>query len=60
MTFKMTHLFFKHVPPTIFDEDNLPEWLNHKAFRWWYDDYIAKLEIGEHRDSDFQRIERIA
>jgi hypothetical protein len=43
----------------IFDENNPPKWLLSKEFKWWYDDYVLKLEIGESIDSDFQNFERI-
>lgn len=56
--FKMTHLFFPNCIKE-FDESNPPDWLIHKGFKWWWDDYILTLEVGQTRESDFQKIERI-
>lgn len=56
--FKMTHRFFEnHVE--FFTEENPPWWLVSKDYKWWYDDYILELEVGEAKEGDFRKIERI-
>jgi hypothetical protein len=57
MTFSMTHNFFE-MPPEIFEESDAPDWLVHKENKWWYDDYVKKLEVGENIKSDFRTITR--
>lgn len=59
MKFKTEHLFFKNVPPEIFTDDALPFIWAHPSNKWWFDDYVFKLKVGEHIDSDFQRVTRI-
>lgn len=58
--FKMTHLFLKGKEPTEFSEDNPPEWLTSKTFRWWWEEYVLKLEVGKSIKTDFQKIERLS
>ena len=56
-TFEMTHLVFKNTH--VFNEDEPPNWLLSKEFRWWYIGYVLELKVGDHIDSDFQRFKRI-
>jgi hypothetical protein len=58
-SFLKQHLF----PPytiTIFDEDKPPEYFLSKDFKWWYDDYVLKLEVDESISTDFNRVTRIS
>ena len=57
-TFEMTHLFFSC--EETFTEENPPQWLISSGFKWWYEGYVLKLEIGESIDSDSRRISRIS
>jgi len=58
MKFSMSHRFF-NTPPEIFDDTSIPDWLSSKAYKWWFDDHVCKLGVGESIDSDFRRITRI-
>lgn len=55
MKFEIQHLFFESniVECT---EENLPSWLEHKDFKWWLDDFVLQLKIGESIESDFHKI----
>ena len=57
-SFEMTHKFFD-MKSFIFTEKNPPEFLLSKVYRWWWDNYVMKLNVGESVDSDFQSIKRI-
>lgn len=56
--FKMTHLIFENDVEE-FSEENIPKWLLHKEFNWWYNDYVLELEVGQYIDDDFRRYERV-
>lgn len=66
MKFKMTHLFLKK-ESTFFDEETAPDWLTSKNSikgstmddRWFWENHILTLKIGEKKETDFQIIERI-
>ena len=63
--FKMTHNIFEHVE--IFVPSTAPDWLTSKNTvpdsimdqRWFWNDYVLGLKVGEHADTDFRRIVRI-
>jgi hypothetical protein len=67
MCFSMTHLVFD-VEPENFTEDSAPDWLTScKTIkgstmddRWWWEDYVKNLDIGESIESDFRKITRTA
>jgi hypothetical protein len=62
----MTHLFFD-TEAEIFTENDAPDWLtgvktikgSTMDCRWFWNDYILKLEVGQSRETDFQIITRI-
>lgn len=61
--FKMTSRFFSHLPgakPELFTDDDPPWWLVSKEFKWWFDNHLMKIEVGQHLETGFQRIERVA
>ncbi len=67
MTFEMTHRFFKGAKPTIFTEDSAPKWLKEGGVpgstmdnRWFWNDHVITLKVGETVLTDFQSIRRIA
>jgi hypothetical protein len=60
----MTHLTFGTSKE--FSEDDAPDWLKYGGIkgstmdaRWFWNDHVMKLEVGETIDTDFQRIERL-
>jgi hypothetical protein len=57
--FKRSHLFFEEdiYPP--FSSQEPWEWLTRKDVKWFYDKHVLTLAVGEHIDTDFQRIIRI-
>ena len=65
MIFSMKHKFFD--TETQFTELNAPLWLTSEDtikgstmdFRWFWNDIILKLNVGESRETDFQIIKRI-
>lgn len=65
MKWKIKHEFFSE--PSFFTEDNAPKWLTSENTvpgstmdnRWFWEDYIKKLEVGETIDTDFHTITRI-
>ena len=65
-TFQMTHLIFKGTPVP-FDEDTAPMWLKEGGIagstmdnRWFWNDHVLTLEVGETIDTDFWSITRIS
>ena len=65
--FRMNHRFFNTLEPKFFDEFTAPTWLTGENTvkgstmdcRWFWEKYILTLEIGESRDTTFQRITRV-
>ena len=61
----MKHKIFRKIE--WFDEDAAPDWLTSKNTvkgstmdgRWFWEDYVLTLDIGESIDTDFRRITRI-
>jgi hypothetical protein len=65
--FKMTMLPGLGRTVEHFTEETAPWWLKEggragstMCNRWFWNDYIMKLEVGGTIDTDFRRIERIA
>jgi len=56
--FKMQHRVMKKTVKEFY-EDNPPKWMLSDEFKWWYDDYVLKLEVGKSIRTDFQNITRI-
>lgn len=67
MKFTMRHRFFESAPPETFTEDTAPDWLTScntipgstMDSRWFWEDHVLTLKVGETVDTDFQTITRI-
>jgi hypothetical protein len=68
---KVFQMFSKFLPTTKvreFSEETAPDWLTSKHTvkgstmdnRWFWEDHILKLEVGESKDTDFHTIKRIS
>jgi hypothetical protein len=62
--FEMTHLFSGTTKT--FTETKAPEWLRFGGTkestmdnRWFWNDYVMTLDVGQSIETDFQRIKRI-
>jgi len=66
MVFKMQHLHFKY-SIEYFTHRNAPDWLTSKNtikgstmdHRFFWNDYVMKLNVNESVSTDFRRITRI-
>lgn len=66
-TFEMGSLFFC-VKPEIFTEDFPPDWLSSVNTvkgstmdqRWFYNEHVLTLDVGQSVDTDFTRIKRLS
>jgi hypothetical protein len=66
MKFSMRHKFFKDVVDE-FDEETAPDWLTSKNTvkgstmdnRWFWNEHVLTLKVGESVETDFQTITRI-
>lgn len=66
MRFRMTHNLFK--TSVEFSEDTAPDWLTSSKTikgstmdcRWFWEDHILTLKVGESKLTDFQKITRIS
>ena len=56
--FETEHLFFGNKDQ--FTEEAPPDYLLSKTFKWWYEGYILKLQVGQSIESDFHKFTRIA
>ena len=64
----MTHRFFEHAAAEEFDEESAPDWLTSKNSvpgstmdgRWFWNDHVLTLGVGEKVDTDFRTIMCIA
>lgn len=64
--FIMTPLHFKDRGDSeTFTEETAPNWLRYGGIkgstmdmRWFWDDYVITLQVGQTVDTDFQRIKR--
>ncbi len=59
MRFLEEHLIF-NTKSKEFSDDDPPKYLLSYEFRWWYEEYVLKLNIGEAIESDFNRYTRIS
>ena len=67
MRFEMQHLIFKGVPVTEFSESDAPDWLTScktvpgstMDHRWFWNEHVLTLKVGESVKTDFQLITRI-
>ena len=63
--FTMKHRYFRNAEPIEFDEETAPSWLKGNGTkstmdnRWFWDDYVMKLEVGESKETDFQIVTRV-
>ena len=65
MRFKMTHQVFND--STYFSEETAPTWLTSENTvkgstmddRWFWNDHVMTLEVGESIKTDFQDIKRV-
>jgi hypothetical protein len=63
----MKHRFFKDAPLVEFSELTAPKWLTSEKMikgstmdgRWFWNDHVLKLKVGESINTDFQKITRI-
>ena len=69
MQFQMTFRDYPYPPkPTEFTELNAPDWLTSKNTvpgstmdnRWFWNDHILTLKVGQSKETDFRIITRIA
>lgn len=64
--FKMKHRYFEGVEET-FTEETAPDWLTSRNtiegstmdYRWFWNDHVLTLEVGESVMTDFQKITRV-
>lgn len=67
MKFKLKHLILKDQPEIEVTEETAPDWLTSKKSvpgstmdqRWFWEQKILTIQVGEHADSDFHRITRV-
>jgi len=64
-SFSMRHIIFRSID--YFDEDNAPKWLKYGGLkgstmdnRWFWNDHILTLSVGESKNTDFHVITRIS
>ena len=67
MKFSMTSKFMPEHGEVTFTERDAPKWLKFGGIkgstmdnRWFWNDHVLTLEVGESVDTDFQTITRIA
>jgi len=67
MNFKMTHRYMTWAPTEHFTEDTAPDWLTSANTikgstadgRWFWNEQVLKLEVGQTIGTDFRIIERL-
>lgn len=66
MHFSMKHKIFEKRGAIIFEEQHAPDWLRYGGpegstmdNRWFWNDHVMKLEIGQSVETDFHVITRI-
>jgi len=67
MKFRMTHKYLSKDIPEEFDKDSAPDWLTSANTikgstmddRWFWNDHVLTLGIGESIDTDFRKITRL-
>jgi len=65
--FSMRPIEYPDVKPDVFTEETAPKWLTSENTvkgstmdtRWFWNDHILTLKVGESKDTDFQRITRV-
>jgi len=65
--FRMSHLSFNRITEFTEHEDDAPTWLTSRNTvkgstmdsRWFWEEHVLTLEVGQHVLTDFNRIERI-
>ena len=62
----MTHLY-ADTPPEEFNEETAPKWLKSGGpkgstmdHRWFWEEHVMTLEVGETVNTDFQAITRVS
>lgn len=65
MKFEMTHMY-ANSPPETFDEHTAPKWLceggridSTMDNRWFWNNHVLTLKVGETVNTDFQTIIRV-
>lgn len=67
-TFSMVHMYLRGTrPPEVFTEETAPDWLTSKNTtrgatmdqRWFWEQHVLTLTVGQSIDTDFQTITRI-
>jgi hypothetical protein len=65
--FEMQHLFIKYLQPVVFDENTAPKWLCEGGVagstmdtRWFWNEHVMTLSVGQTVDTDFHRITRVS
>lgn len=56
--FNFQHLVFG--TDKAYNEDAMPSWLTGKENKWFLDECVLTLDVGQFVDTDFQRITRVA
>ena len=67
MKFSMKHTTLEGGAPTLFTDDTAPDWLTSCTTvkgstmdnRWFWNDHVLTLEVGESVKTDFQLITRV-
>lgn len=65
--FKMTHKIWEEAEPIFFDETNAPFWLTGEKTvpgstmdgRWFWNENVLKMVVGQTIETDFRSITRI-
>lgn len=58
-TFKLCHTVHRRKPPIEFSDTDPPDWLLGIGFRWFWEEYVSTLQVGDHVETDFHKITRI-
>ena len=65
--FKITHALIANSTPEYFNTATAPDWLckggregSTGDMRWFWNDHVLVLKVGQYIDTDFRRIERVA
>ncbi len=68
MQFQATHRFLRSATALLFTEEDAPDWLTSKNSvkgstmddRWFWENHVLKLPVGESILTDFRKITRLA
>lgn len=66
--FQSTHMLWPHISTRQFTEHDAPDWLTSKNTvkgstmddRWFWEKHVLTLEVGQHVQTDFHYIKRVA